>query len=68
MVGLDTSPMDELLVKYATFVASNSSAETVEFINIVRSLNIPENVKKEFPEIVENAMKERKGTIKRFKT
>lgn len=64
LVGLDTSELDPVLVKYASFLVDHSSAEKVQFVNIIRNLNIPKEVKKEFPNIVENAVTERKNKIK----
>lgn len=64
LVGLDTSALDETLIKYASFIVDRTSAEKVEFVNIVRNLHLPTDVKKEFPELVENALKERKAKLK----
>lgn len=64
LVGLDNSALDATLVKYASFLVDRTSAEKVQFVNIVRNLNIPKEVKKEFPDIVANAMEERKNKIK----
>lgn len=64
LVGLDTSELDATLVKYASFLVDHTSAEKVTFVNIIRNLNIPKEVKKEFPNIIENAINERKSKIK----
>lgn len=58
------SELDATLVQYASFLVDHSSAEKVQFVNIVRNLNIPSSVKKEFPNIVSNALNERKEKIK----
>lgn len=63
LVGLDNSPLDETLIKYASFVVDHTSAEKVDFINIIKNLNIPSDVKKEFPELAESALKERKSQL-----
>lgn len=63
LVGLDTSEMDETLIKYASFMADNTSCERVTFVNMIRNLHIPKEVKKEFPHLEENAIKERKEII-----
>lgn len=65
LVGVDTSELDVNLVKYASFLADHSSAEKVLFVNLVRNLNIPSEVMKEFPHLVENAIDERKEKIKK---
>jgi len=64
LVGLDTSDLDKSLIEYAAFIADNSSAERVTFINMIRNLNIPSEVRKEFPKLAESAIKDRKIAIK----
>ncbi|QSE96390.1 universal stress protein [Fulvivirga lutea] len=64
LVGLDTSALDETLIKYAAFIVDHTSAEKVEFVNILRNLNIPTEVRKEFPELVETAINDRKAKIR----
>ncbi|GAA0894066.1 hypothetical protein GCM10009122_37460 [Fulvivirga kasyanovii] len=64
LVGLDTSKLDATLIEYASFLVDHSSAEKVQFVNIVRNLNIPGDVKKEFPNIVTSAIQDRKDKIK----
>ncbi|MEP2772019.1 MAG: universal stress protein [Fulvivirga sp.] len=64
LVGLDTSALDETLLKYAAYITDNSSAERVTFVNMVRNLNVPTEVKKEFPHLIESALEERKKLIK----
>lgn len=63
IVGLDTSELDATLVRYASFLVDHSSAEKVQFVNIVRNLNIPASVKKEFPDIIPNSLNERKSKM-----
>jgi len=63
LVGLDTSELDETLIRYASFIVDNSSAERVTFVNMIRNLNIPSEVKKEFPHLLENALEERRSLI-----
>lgn len=64
LVGLDATSLDKTLINYASFLADNSSAERVTFINMIRNLNIPAEVRKEFPDLAENALRERKELIK----
>lgn len=64
LVGLDNSPLDETLIKYASFFVDHTSAEQVDFVNIIRNLNIPSDLRKEFPELAESALKERKSHLK----
>ena len=63
IVALDTSRLDVSLIKYTAFITNNSSAERIQFVNFVKNLNLPDEVKKEFPQLEENALKERKQEI-----
>ncbi|MEO1096781.1 MAG: universal stress protein [Bacteroidota bacterium] len=65
LVGLDTSALDASLVRYAAFLSDHSSAEKVNFVNLVRNLSIPSDVRKEFPHMEENAILERKQDIEK---
>lgn len=65
VVGMDTSSLDENLVKYASFITDRSSAEKIYFVNIIRNLNVPSDVQKEFPDMVKNATKERELEIQK---
>ncbi|MBT0812684.1 universal stress protein [Litoribacter ruber] len=64
IVCLDQSPLDETLVKFASFVASINRTEKVYFINVIRNLNIPKEVLKEFPNLIDNMVAERKSQMK----
>lgn len=59
IVGLDLSELDPTLIKFAALIAKVSSTEKIYFINVIKSLHIPDDVKKEFPGLAEHAIKER---------
>lgn len=64
MVLLDMSDMDETLLKYASFISDSSYAKKIFFVNIVKNLNLPDEVKREFPDLEKQALAERKSLIK----
>lgn len=63
LVGLDLTEMDVTLIKFASFIAKASSSQKVYFINVIRELHLPEEVQKEFPKLLDNALEERKAHI-----
>lgn len=65
MVLLDMSAMDETLLKYAAYISDIEKAATVYFVNIVRNISLPEDIKKEFPDLEKKALAERKSLIKK---
>ncbi len=64
LVGLDMSDMDDTLIQFAGFIARRGTVEKVQFLSMIREQQIPADVKKEFPELMAHAVKERKELIK----
>jgi len=64
LVGLDLSEMDDTLIKFAALVADSSEANKVTFVNIIKNLDIPDEVLKEFPDLKKNALKEREDQLR----
>jgi nucleotide-binding universal stress UspA family protein len=64
MVLLDMSAMDETLLKYASFISDSSYAQKIYFVNIIKNITLPDEVKKEFPDLEKKALEERKSLIK----
>ena len=63
LVALDLSELDPLLIKFASFIARSAGAEKVYFVNILRNIYIPSDVLKEFPDLIKNAVAERRQQI-----
>lgn len=63
LVALDLTELDPLLIKFASFTARTMAAEKVYFVNILRSIHIPAEVLKEFPDLIKNAVEERRRQI-----
>jgi nucleotide-binding universal stress UspA family protein len=59
LVALDNSDADDALIEYASFAAQASDAEMVYFVNIIKETKIPEGVLAEFPDLLNNAIKDR---------
>ncbi|MDN3668004.1 universal stress protein [Echinicola jeungdonensis] len=64
IVCLDHSEMDETLVKFASFIAKINQTKKIYFTNVIRNLQIPKDILKEFPNLVDNMIDERKGQMK----
>ena len=63
LVALDNSDIDEDLINAASVAADIAGSSKVSFIHIIKDINIPANVKKEFPNIVKDAVDERKKSL-----
>lgn len=63
LVALDLSDLDPLLIQFASFVSHSMNAEKVYFVNILRNIHIPEQVLKEFPDLIKNAVADRRKQI-----
>lgn len=65
LVGLDGSSMDSTLIEFSSFLARTYSAENVYFVNVVKNTNLPASVVKDFPTILEDAIKDRKKLMEK---
>ena len=65
MVLLDMSAADETLLNYATFISNSSRAKNIYFVNVVKSINLPDEVKKDFPDLEKKALNDRRLGIKK---
>jgi nucleotide-binding universal stress UspA family protein len=65
LVCLDLSELDSTLIKFASFISKTSGAKKIYVVNILRDFNVPEEIKKEFPGLFENAIQERLDKIKK---
>jgi nucleotide-binding universal stress UspA family protein len=63
LVCLDLSELDETLVEFANIIATGPNVERVYFLNVVKDVHVPEAVLKEFPDMLDNALNERREKI-----
>lgn len=60
LVALDNSSMDEKLISAASYICERSDSTDVFFTNIIKDFEVPSQLEKQFPELLENALKDRK--------
>ena len=65
LVALDHTDLDAELITASSMIAKLSNAKKVKFIHVVKDLNIPANVQKEFPNLITDALNDRKVHIQR---
>lgn len=65
LVGLDATEMDSTLIQFASFLARTYAAENVYFVNIIKDTPLPKAVRKEFPTLMEDAIKDRKRLLEK---
>jgi nucleotide-binding universal stress UspA family protein len=65
LIGLDLSEMDKTMAKFADFLSKNSGVEEIFFVNIVKNLQIPKDILKEFPNMISDVIKERKEKMEK---
>ncbi|MGL1888058.1 MAG: universal stress protein [Reichenbachiella sp.] len=63
LVALDNSEMDIKLIEAASFISKYSGSGEIKFINVLKSASIPDEIKKEFPNLMTDAVNERKQAI-----
>ena len=65
VIGLDLRELDQTMVEFADFLANAPAVEEIYFVNVIKNLYVPKEVLKEFPDMVENAIKERKTEMEK---
>jgi nucleotide-binding universal stress UspA family protein len=65
IIGLDLRELDQTMVEFADFLANAPAVEDIYFVNVIKNLYVPKEVLKEFPDLVENAIKERKEEMEK---
>ncbi|MHA7101814.1 universal stress protein [Roseivirga pacifica] len=63
MVLMDTSDADKTLLKYLQKIATSSETKEIHLFNSISEMRIPEEVLKDFPEIKERSIEDRKNQI-----
>jgi len=65
LVGLDHTKMDDTLIQYTHFLVKLFPAIThIYFVNVIKSITLPEEVVREFPDLIDKAIEERKEELK----
>lgn len=63
LVPLDNTEIDQELILAASHTADAAQANDVYFMNVIRDLSVPAAVRKEFPDLMKNALEERRTEI-----
>ncbi|MFT6854066.1 MAG: nucleotide-binding universal stress UspA family protein [Cyclobacteriaceae bacterium] len=63
LVGLDRTEIDYDLIKAASDICELSGAQEVFFINIIKDFHMPDSLLKEFPGLLDKAVKERQELL-----
>jgi len=66
LVGLDHSEIDIDLINAASYMCDLSKAKMVYFVNIIKDINVPEDLKKEFPNLISQAINDRKESLNKL--
>ncbi|MEP1032151.1 universal stress protein [Ekhidna sp.] len=66
VVCLDHSDMDKGLIENACALSEAAGATHITFLNVIKDFNLPDSVLKEFPDLLDKALEERKDEIKKL--
>lgn len=64
IVCLDHTEIDQELIENACIIGKTAGATQITFLNVIKDFNLPDSVLKEFPNLMDKALKERKTEIK----
>lgn len=63
LVCLDLSAADEAIIQNACQISKVSGTSEVTFLNVIKDFNIPDSMKKEFPDLVDKAIADRREKL-----
>lgn len=63
LVCLDLSDIDASSIRNACEIAKVTQTTKVTFLNVIKDFNLPDSLKKEFPDLIDQAIDERKKKI-----
>lgn len=63
IVCLDHTEMDQTVLRNACEISKAAGTTSITFINIIKDFNLPDAVKRDFPELLQKAIEERKKEI-----
>ena len=66
MVLVDNTEVDKTLLKFIELMAKTNDTREIHFFNSISEMKIPEGVLKDFPEIKERSIQERRESIERL--
>jgi nucleotide-binding universal stress UspA family protein len=64
LIGLDLSDLDQTMMQFADFLGERSSVEDIHFLYVIKNLQIPHDVLKEFPDMIDKVVLEREDDMK----
>ena len=63
LVCLDLSVADKAVTQNACEISKRAGTTEVTFLNVIKDFNLPESLEKEFPDLIEKAIAERKEKL-----
>ncbi len=68
LVGLDMTDLDVNIIEHLNYFLNHpkSQIDEIHFINVIRNVDVPDEVLKEFPDLIKNALKEREAKMKKL--
>lgn len=63
LIGLDNTAMDQELIRSVKHISSKASTKKILFVHVIRTANISDSLLKEFPNLIEDALRDRKDSL-----
>lgn len=65
LVGLDNTEIDKDLIRAASELCAIAETKEIFFINVIKDFDLPDSVRKEFPDLINKAIEERKVELQK---
>jgi len=65
LIGLDLSEMDKTMVEFADFLSERSNVENIDFLHVIKNLQIPQDLLKQYPDMIDKVIEEKENEMQK---
>ncbi len=65
LIGLDLSELDQTMIQFADFLAERSNVEHIHFLYIIKNLQVPQDLLKQYPDMIDKVIEEKENAMRK---
>ncbi|GAB3341765.1 universal stress protein [Marivirga atlantica] len=65
LIGLDLTELDKTMIEFADFLAERSNVEDIHFLYVIKNLQVPQDLLKEYPDMIDKVIQEKENEMRK---
>jgi len=65
LIGLDLTDLDKTMIQFADFLAERSNVEDIHFLYVIKNLQVPQDLLKEYPDMIDKVVQEKENEMRK---